>query len=71
MSFEKQTLYQPRAVLRRVLEKNIPPSVPQKPKQRGGFFVLLDLGSHLGDATTPRRQDIDLIARGVAEQEPM
>lgn len=63
-------MYQSRALLRHIFDQDIPSPVPQEAEQRGGVFVLLDAGSHLYHAVASRREEFDLIATGVLEQEP-
>lgn len=66
----KQTLDQSGTVLGKVLDDNIPPTIPEKPVQRRFLFVLRYRVANFDDTAIATVQELNLVATGVLEEEP-
>lgn len=67
----RHTLDQSGAALGQVFDDHIPATVSQETEQRRRLLVLGDVVAHVHGATVALGQDVDLIAAGVLEQEPV
>lgn len=67
----RHTLDQSGAALGQVFDDHIPATVSQETEQRRRLLVLGNAVAHVHGAAVALGQDVDLIAAGVLEQEPV
>ncbi len=67
----RQTLHQSGALLRGVLDHDIPPSVSKEAVEGRRLFELRNGISNLDDAAVAPAEQLDLIATGIFKEKPV